>query len=130
MMKKSLIAGTIVFSTCFGWFNPQVLAQDYEDLKVPKAVPARPNTPQPNSGGSSVPTAEAESDGLYLNAVNTDIREIIKQISKVTGKNFLVDPQIRGKVTIVSEKKMTVEEAYQSFLSALEVLGYTVVQAP
>jgi general secretion pathway protein D len=69
-------------------------------------------------------------EGLYLNAVDTDIREIIKQISKATGKNFLIDDKVKGKVTILSEKKMTTEEAYQAFLSALEVLGFTVVTAP
>ncbi len=102
----------------------------YDSLNVPKAVPVSP----PTSGqpGTTPGTAASDDggDGLYLNAVDTDIREIIKQIAKVTGKNFLVDQKIRGKVTIISEKKMTVEEAYQAFLSALEVLGYTVVQAP
>lgn len=103
---------------------------NYDSLNVPKAVPVTP--PPPGQAGTD-PDAADQADageGLYLNAVDTDIREIIKQIAKVTGKNFLVDQKIRGKVTIISEDKMTVEEAYQAFLSALEVLGYTVVQAP
>ncbi|MCE9624849.1 MAG: hypothetical protein K8R69_05260, partial [Deltaproteobacteria bacterium] len=101
----------------------------YEELNVPKAVPVRPTTTESKAtpGGASAPAAD---EGLYLNAVDTDVREIIKQIAKVTGKNFLVDQSVRGKVTIISEKKMTVEEAYQAFLSALEVLGFTVVNAP
>lgn len=127
-------------------------SSNYQRLNVPKAIPVRPpSSPSSSSNGtrrdSSTSNANAKpsgtlstttptvtpdtvDEGLYLNAIDTDIREIIKQIAKVTGKNFLIDPKIRGKVTIISEKKMTIEEAYQAFLSALEVLGYTVVQAP
>ncbi|MBL7685872.1 MAG: type II secretion system secretin GspD [Deltaproteobacteria bacterium] len=93
----------------------------YEDLNT--AAPVTP--PKPAAAGLT-----ASDDGMFLNAVDTDIREIIKQISKVTGKNFLIDDKIKGKVTILSEKKMTTEEAYQAFLSALEVLGFTVVSGP
>lgn len=102
----------------------------YEELNVPKAVPVRPSAPAAPGGGSETSPQGAADDGLYLNAVDTDVREIIKQIAKATGKNFLVDQKVRGKVTIISEKKMTVEEAYQAFLSSLEVLGFTVVTAP
>lgn len=105
---------------------------NYEELSVPRAVPVRP-TAETRAAAPTAPgatPAPGADEGLYLNAVDTDVREIIKQISKVTGKNFLVDQSVRGKVTIISEKKMTIEEAYQAFLSALEVLGYTVVNAP
>lgn len=122
--------------------TPPAEPSGYDSLNVPKAVPVQPTTvpggpaatpsrPVPIAPGApAAPSAIQDSEGLYLNAVDTDIREIIKQIAKVTGKNFLVDQKIRGKITIISEKKMTVEEAYQAFLSSLEVLGYTVVQAP
>lgn len=123
--------------------SPPPGSSTYERLNVPRAIPVRPRTStpqattpsipgQPGSPSTTVPSTApgAMEEGLYLNAIDTDIREIIKQIAKVTGKNFLVDQKIRGKVTIISEKKMTVEEAYQAFLSALEVLGYTVVQSP
>lgn len=104
-----------------------------EPLNIPKAVPVQPEPAKPISKPAAAPgatPAPSGEEGLYLNAVDTDVREIIRQIAKVTGKNFLVDQKIRGKVTIISEKKMTIEEAYQAFLSSLEVLGYTVVQAP
>lgn len=107
---------------------PAAPASNYEELNVPKAVPVKPTAPA--GGGTETSPQASADDGLYLNAVDTDVREIIKQIAKATGKNFLIDQKVRGKVTIISEKKMTVEEAYQAFLSALEVLGYTVVTAP
>jgi general secretion pathway protein D len=100
----------------------------YEELT--KTVPP-PTPPKPVGPGGAAPSIiSGTEEGLYLNAVDTDIREIIKQISKATGKNFLIDDRVKGKVTILSEKKMTTEEAYQAFLSSLEVLGFTVVTAP
>ena len=67
---------------------------------------------------------------VYLNVQDQDITNVIKQISKATGKNFIIDDKVKGKVTILSEKMMTKEEAYQAFLSALEVAGFTVVTGP
>ena len=67
---------------------------------------------------------------VYLNVQDQDIKDVIKQISKATGKNFIIDAKVRGKVTIISEKMMSQEEAYQAFLSALEVAGFTVVTGP
>lgn len=79
-------------------------------------------------------TQEAPTSGgeekVYLNVQDQDIKDIIKQISKATGKNFIIDDKVRGKVTIMSEKLMTKEEAYQAFLSALEVAGFTTVTGP
>ena len=114
------------------------LAQEPAPPETPPSGPAESPAPTPSPAPSpAAPVfpqagtpAAGNDEGLYLNAVDTEIREIIKQIAKVTGKNFLIDPKIRGKVTIISEKKMTTEEAYQAFLSALEVLGFTVVTAP
>ena len=67
---------------------------------------------------------------VYLNVQDQDIKDVIQQISKAAGKNFIIDDKVRGKVTIMSEKKMTKEQAYQAFLSALEVAGFTTVIGP
>jgi general secretion pathway protein D len=53
--------------------------------------------------------------------------QIINLISDLTGKNFLVDEKVRGKVTVIAPKPVTLEEAYNVFLSILEVQGFTVV---
>ena len=72
----------------------------------------------------------SEEEMVYLNVQDQDIRDVIIQISKATSKNFIIDDKVRGKVTIISERPMSKEEAYQAFLSALEVAGYTVVTGP
>ncbi len=58
---------------------------------------------------------------------NVEITDIIKAISELTGKNFIIDSGVRGKITIVAPSKITVAEAYKAFLSALAINGFTVV---
>ena len=58
---------------------------------------------------------------------NVEITDIIKAISELTGKNFIIDPGVRGKITIIAPSKLTVAEAYKAFLSALAINGFTVV---
>lgn len=58
---------------------------------------------------------------------NADIADVIKAISELTGKNFIVDPAVRGKITIIAPSRITVAEAYKAFLSALAINSMTVV---
>jgi general secretion pathway protein D len=60
---------------------------------------------------------------------NVDIGLFIKFISELTGKNFVVDKAVRGKVTIISPTKISVKEAFRVFESVLEVHGFTAVPA-
>jgi general secretion pathway protein D len=60
---------------------------------------------------------------------NVDIAIFIKFISELTGKNFVIDKAVKGKVTIISPTKISVKEAYRVFESVLEVHGYTTVPA-
>ncbi len=58
---------------------------------------------------------------------NADISDIVKAISELTGKNFIIDPGVRGKITIIAPSRITVAEAYKAFLSALAINGYAIV---
>ena len=60
---------------------------------------------------------------------NVDIVVFIKFISELTGKNFIIDQRVRGKVTIISPAKISMQEAYKVFESVLEVHGYATVAA-
>ena len=53
----------------------------------------------------------------------------IKFISELTGKNFIVDRRVKGKVTIISPSKISVDEAYKVFESVLEVNGFATVKS-
>jgi general secretion pathway protein D len=58
-----------------------------------------------------------------------DIRDVVTLISKWTGKNFILDNKVRGKITIIGPSQVTLQEAYNAFLSALEANGLTTVQS-
>src|SRR5262245_46640923 len=64
---------------------------------------------------------------ISFNLRNADIVQVINLISELTGKSFLVDDKVRGKVTIIAPTEVTLEEAYQIFLSVLEIQGFTIV---
>ena len=67
-------------------------------------------------------------DQITMNFQNVDIPILAKFISEITGKNFIIDETVRGKVTIISPTKVTPEEAYHAFQSALQIKGFTTVQ--
>jgi general secretion pathway protein D len=58
---------------------------------------------------------------------NVEINLLIKYISELTGKNFIVDPAVRGNVTIISPTKISENDAYLVFESVLEIHGFTTV---
>ncbi|MBE8221522.1 MAG: type II secretion system secretin GspD [Bdellovibrionales bacterium] len=60
---------------------------------------------------------------------NADIKEVAKAISKLMKRNFILDPAVRGKITIIAPTQITVEEAYNAFLSALALNNLTIVKS-
>jgi len=73
----------------------------------------------------SAPLAIAKD--ITLNFKNADIRAFIEFVAGFSGKNFLVDNRVKGKVTIVSPSPISQEHAYEVFLSVLEVNGFATV---
>ncbi len=73
----------------------------------------------------SAPFAMAKD--ITLNFKNADIRAFIEFVAGFSGKNFLVDNRVKGKVTIVSPSPISQEHAYEVFLSVLEVNGFATV---
>ncbi|MFU8768791.1 MAG: type II secretion system secretin GspD [Desulfotignum sp.] len=80
--------------------------------------------PVPPVTGQQAPAPEEK---ISIDFDNVDIRLFIKFISRITGKNFVVDSRVRGTVTVISPTKLTVEEAYQVFESVLEINGFSLV---
>ena len=56
---------------------------------------------------------------------DADIRVLVTQVADITGKSFVIDPRVKGKVTVISNSSMTKNEVYEMFLSVLTVHGYT-----
>ncbi len=64
---------------------------------------------------------------ITLNLKDADINALIGTVAEVTGRNFIVDPRVKGKVTVISSRPMDAEEVYQVFLSILKVHGFAAV---
>ena len=64
---------------------------------------------------------------IMLDFVNKPIMDLIKYMAEITGRNFILTDDIKGEITIISHKPVTVPAAYEAFLSSLEQTGYTTV---
>lgn len=69
-----------------------------------------------------------DDDYVTLNFTNIDINALIKVMSELTQRNFILDENVKGKVTLMTPTKMSPDEAYQVFLAALEIKGFTAVE--
>ena len=70
----------------------------------------------------------ADATPVTLNFVNADIDGVVKAVSEITGKNFVIDPRVKGTVNIVSATPVSRSLVYDVFLSALRVQGYAAVE--
>ena len=66
----------------------------------------------------------SEAQTWKINLKNADIREFITQVSTITETTFVVDPRVKGNVTVVSDRKLDTEAVYALFLSVLRVHGF------
>jgi general secretion pathway protein D len=71
----------------------------------------------------------AHAQRVHFDFQDADLRTVIEAVAEFTGKNFLIDARVKGKVTVVAPDPLTEEEAYQAFLSVLEVNGFVTVEA-
>jgi general secretion pathway protein D len=74
------------------------------------------------------PAWSAKNDEVTLNFFNADLDGVIKAISEITGKNFVVDPRVKGSVTIMSAKPVSKAKVYELFLAALRLQGFAAVE--
>jgi general secretion pathway protein D len=72
-------------------------------------------------------SAWAQQPDVTLNWKDADIRKVIEAVSEVTGKNFIIDPRVTGKVTLLSATPMSPDAFYEAFLSILQVHGYVAI---
>ena len=74
---------------------------------------------------SSMPVIAEES--AQINLRDVEIPTLIETVSRITGKNFVVDPRVKGKVTVITNSDMDADELYETFLSILQVHGFSAV---
>jgi general secretion pathway protein D len=74
-------------------------------------------------------SAVSAAQEYTVNLKDTDIQEFIKFVADVTGTTMVVDPNVKGKVRVISSKPVSQAELYDLFLSILDVQGYTAVRS-
>ena len=84
------------------------------------AYAAPPPPPGEDSSGAG---------GITLNFKDADIREVAATIGQITHKNFIIDPRVQGRVTVVSSRPISADAVYATFLSVLEVHGLAAAPA-
>lgn len=67
--------------------------------------------------------------GITLNFKDADIREVAATIGQITHKDFIIDPRVQGRVTVISSKPINPDTVYAAFLSVLQVHGLAAVPA-
>jgi general secretion pathway protein D len=85
---------------------------------APQPQPKQPQQPQPQEGATITP-----------NYKDADLTQIIAAVGEVTGKNFIIDPRVNAKVTMLSATPMSPAAFYEAFLAVLQVYGYVAVPA-
>lgn len=112
---------------------------------APPPVSARPVAPVPSAGAgraarpagsdrrAPVPVMPARGvaggsdDKATMNFVDADIQSVISALSKFLGRNFLMDPRVKGQITLVSDGEIPAATAYDMLSSALRMRGFTIV---
>ncbi|MGH8371619.1 MAG: type II secretion system secretin GspD, partial [Gammaproteobacteria bacterium] len=74
--------------------------------------------------GAGLARADA---GITLNCKDADIREVAATVGQITHKNFIIDPRVQGRVTVISSKPINEDAVYAAFLSVLQVHGLAAV---
>jgi general secretion pathway protein D len=100
-----------------------------------RSPPAAPETERtrerlPDKASAKKPAPPVRKTGdryVTLDFDNVNIEVFVKFVSELTGKNFIIDDKVKGKVTILSPRKIPLRDVYKVFLSVLEINGFATV---
>ena len=79
------------------------------------------------ASGIALPSNPLGEQPVTLNFVDADIQAVVRALSRSTGQQFLVDPRVKGTLTLVSEGQVPARQAYDMLLAALRMQGFSVV---
>jgi len=92
------------------------------------AIAPAQDDPEPRSSPpAEAPRPLAPTDLVVMDFQDVEIATLVKFVSEITGRNFLLDDKVKGKVSVISPSKISVDEAYRVFQSVLQVKGFTLI---
>ncbi|MEX2164718.1 MAG: secretin N-terminal domain-containing protein, partial [Sulfuricaulis sp.] len=90
----------------------------------------RPDAPAvPATGSRTAGEPTLRQGQMMFNFQEADIQAVVKTVSQITGKNFLIDPRVKGKLTIISTQPVSRNAIYQIFLASLKAQGFTAIDS-
>ncbi|SPR98573.1 type II secretion system secretin GspD [Cupriavidus taiwanensis] len=101
-------------------------------LLAPAPLWAQPGAPAARTQGTPPAPPDvtpANRDQVVLNFVNADLDSVIKAVGQATGKNFVIDPRVKGTVNLVTEQPVSRAQALQTLGSVLRMQGYAMVES-
>jgi len=111
------------------WMRPLVLAVA-ATLALPPAPLLAQGAATPPPAATRTKASSGAEEPVTLNFVNADIDATVRAIGQYTGRQFVIDPRVKGTLTLVTERPVTKQQAYEQLLSALRLQGFTLVEAP
>jgi general secretion pathway protein D len=84
--------------------------------------------PKPGAEQNPSQPSQGREDGVLLNFVNADIDAVVRAIGQYTGRTFVIDPRVKGTLSLSTERPVTRQQAYDQLLTALRLQGFTIVQ--
>lgn len=103
------------------------IAVAYALLLTAGATQAQPDSATVQRGRAKGPAVKASSP-VTLNFVNADIEAVTRAIGVMLDRQIIIDPRVKGTITVYSEQPVSVHEAYLNYLAALRGLSFTVVE--
>ena len=97
-------------------------------LALPPSIPAAFAQTKAPAKGKGAATGAAAADTVMLNFVNADIDAVVRAIGQYTERTFVIDPRVKGTLSLVTERPVTKQQAFDQLLSALRLQGFTIVQ--
>ncbi len=137
-LQTSVLAQTAGFQDDLQALVEEITARSRPALIEAEAMPLEPimETPsldrQPRLAQNTTVSEEAVDmvdDSVMLNFQDANINALIGTVSQITGKNFIIDPRVKGKVTLISGTRLKTDQVYDIFLSVLEVHGFAAVES-
>ncbi len=130
------VAICLINAGAIGIFASNSWAQVTIAPPVPSSVATQPAPPPaqvvaPASAPATAPVAVNARRGepITLNFVGADIEAVARTMGTITGRNVVVDPRVKGVITLTTEKPVSPGVAYNQFLAALRMQGFSVVDA-
>ncbi len=120
-MKRTVALTLVIGLVC----APASYAQTSGKPDSAGTASPEPASVRPSPDQQEVKKRRSSDDFITLNFTNIDISALVKVMSELTRRNFILDERVTGKVTLMTPTKISPDEAYQVFLSALEIKGFT-----